>query len=106
MAVLLAGVRHDTAADRRARTTGDEGDRWIVDNDRRRDATGADRRITVEADVARRMDETDQAGTIDLPHATDRVDGIAPENDGTRIVDLDLEIVDRDPEIRGHRWTV
>lgn len=67
--------------------------------------TGAVRPNDVEADV-RRTDGIDRAGTIDLPHATDQVGGIAPENDGIKIVDLDLRIVDRDPRIRDHRWIV
>lgn len=67
--------------------------------------TGAVRPIDVGADV-RRMDGIDRAGTIDLPHATDQVGGIAPENDGIKIVDLDLRIVDRDLRTRDHRWIV
>lgn len=82
------------------------GDRWIAGDARRRDATDVDRPIAVAADVARRTDGIDRAGTIDLPHATDQVGGIAPENGGIRIVDLDPRIVDRDPGIRGHRWIV
>lgn len=59
-----------------------------------------------EGAVVHRTDGIVRAGTIDLPHATDQVGGIAPENDGIRIVDLDLRIVDRDPRIRDHRWIV
>jgi len=67
---------------------------------------GAVRLIDVEADVVHRTDGIDRAGTIDLPHATDQVGGIAQENDGIRIIDLDLRIVDRDPRIKGHRWII
>lgn len=86
--------------------TGAAEDRWIAGDARRRDATDVDRLTAEVADVAHRMDGIDRAGTIDLPHAIDQVGGIAPENDGIRIVDLDPKIVDRDPGIRGHRWIV
>jgi len=105
LAVPHAEVRRDIVVDHRVLKIGVAGDHWIVEDDPQRDAIGAVRPIDVGA-VVRRMDEIDRAGMIDLPHATDQVDGIAPENDGIRIVDLDLRIVDRDPRIKDHRWIV
>lgn len=96
-------VQQDTVADHRALETGGAvGDHWIGEDDRPRDATDVDRLIA--ADVVHRMDGIDRAGTIDLPHATDRVGVNVPEIGEIRIVDLDRRIVDRDPGIRGHRW--
>jgi len=101
--VHRVGVRQDTVADHRAPEIGDVAEgRWIAEDDRRRDATDVDRLTAVDA--ARRTDGIDRAGTIDLPHATDRVGVSAPEIGEIRIVDLDQRIVDRDPGIRGHRW--
>lgn len=101
-------VRQDIAVDHRALAeTGAAGDLWTARDGRRRDAIDVDHLITVTADVARRMDGTDRAGTIDLPLATDRVGRIVPETDEIiRIVDLDRRIIDRDPRIKDHRWIV
>lgn len=103
--VLHAEVRRDTVVGHQVPKTDVVGDHWIVEDDHRRDVTGGVRPIDVEADV-RQTDGIARAGTIDLPHATDQVGGIAPENDGIRIVDLDLRIVDRGLRIKDHRWIV